>query len=247
MAGKKYNVQQFEKVYELGKLVHNGSDKNHAIDVLVNSHSFNKRTANYFITAVISSLSSFENSSYTTSTNVDFTRFFLDQIKKEYPIDKFNNALNCNHRHAENWIKINKTQKVKMITFLAMLDEFRPISNTEDHYERYRDLTQSELEILSRTFPKKPTRVLTTTWAFIRNSAVVLKVLNRAAGYCEMCKNPAPFLKINEGGPYLEVHHIIPLADDGDDIVENAMALCPNCHREAHLGVDWKKFRKSTT
>jgi 5-methylcytosine-specific restriction protein A len=26
------------------------------------------------------------------------------------------------------------------------------------------------------------------------------------------------------------------LASDGDDTVENAVALCPNCHRRAHFG-----------
>jgi 5-methylcytosine-specific restriction enzyme A len=28
------------------------------------------------------------------------------------------------------------------------------------------------------------------------------------------------------------------LADDGPDIVENAVALCPNCHRRLHHGAD---------
>jgi len=34
----------------------------------------------------------------------------------------------------------------------------------------------------------------------------------------------------------LEVHHKVPLAEGGDDTVENAIALCPNCHRHAHYG-----------
>ncbi|WP_342542729.1 HNH endonuclease signature motif containing protein [Paenisporosarcina sp. FSL H8-0542] len=36
--------------------------------------------------------------------------------------------------------------------------------------------------------------------------------------------------------PYLEVHHIKRLADNGEDSVENAIAVCPNCHRELHFG-----------
>ena len=46
---------------------------------------------------------------------------------------------------------------------------------------------------------------------------------------------PAPFNKPT-GEPFLEVHHVIGLAEGGPDIVENAVALCPNCHREAHHG-----------
>ena len=43
-----------------------------------------------------------------------------------------------------------------------------------------------------------------------------------------------PFLKIN-GARYLEVHHLKRLADGGSDTIENAVAVCPNCHRELHF------------
>ncbi|MGH8437576.1 MAG: HNH endonuclease [Pseudomonas sp.] len=33
-----------------------------------------------------------------------------------------------------------------------------------------------------------------------------------------------------------EVHHKVRLADGGLDTVENAIAVCPNCHRQAHFG-----------
>jgi 5-methylcytosine-specific restriction protein A len=32
------------------------------------------------------------------------------------------------------------------------------------------------------------------------------------------------------------VHHLIRLADGGDDTVDNAVAACPNCHRQRHFG-----------
>ena len=87
--------------------------------------------------------------------------------------------------------------------------------------------------------PKKPESSTVTTKAFKRNADVVVAVLERAKGECERknegCKNPVPF-KRNNGSTFLEVHHIIRLADGGDDTVENAIALCPNCHRELHFG-----------
>ena len=61
-------------------------------------------------------------------------------------------------------------------------------------------------------------------------------VLERANGICQRCRNNAPFLRDSDGLPYLEVHHKTPLAEGGLDMVENAIALCPNCHRHAHLG-----------
>ncbi|EKO3402020.1 HNH endonuclease [Vibrio fluvialis] len=36
------------------------------------------------------------------------------------------------------------------------------------------------------------------------------------------------------GKPYLEVHHLIRLIDDGPDTPVNCVAVCPNCHRELH-------------
>jgi 5-methylcytosine-specific restriction endonuclease McrA len=83
---------------------------------------------------------------------------------------------------------------------------------------------------------KIPKRIQVTIDVFVRNPDVVAEVLNRASGYCEYCKMPAPFHRRTDKTPYLEVHHKIQLANGGRDVVENAVALCPNCHREAHYG-----------
>jgi 5-methylcytosine-specific restriction enzyme A len=73
---------------------------------------------------------------------------------------------------------------------------------------------------------------------FKRNPDVVIEVLNRVNDFCEHCNKVAPFLRAKDGSPYLEVHHTLPLSDGGKDIVENAVALCPNCHRKAHYGMN---------
>ncbi len=85
------------------------------------------------------------------------------------------------------------------------------------------------------TAPTQPERISVTTTSFRRNPDVVAEVLSRAAGICEQCHRPAPF-KRRDGTPYLEVHHRVQLADGGPDTVTNAVALCPNCHREQHYG-----------
>ncbi|MBN3189510.1 MULTISPECIES: HNH endonuclease [Pectobacterium] len=74
------------------------------------------------------------------------------------------------------------------------------------------------------------------TKIFVRNPYVVAEVLHRAQGKCELCKRNAPFLRGKDGTPYLEVHHCVPLSQGGEDTVENAIAVCPNCHRQAHFG-----------
>lgn len=83
---------------------------------------------------------------------------------------------------------------------------------------------------------KKPKVIFVISKAFVRNYDVVAEVLDRANGKCERCKKSAPFNRAKDGTPYLEVHHKIQLAKGGLDSVENAIALCPNCHRQEHHG-----------
>lgn len=82
--------------------------------------------------------------------------------------------------------------------------------------------------------PPIPERVQTTTTVFRRNPDVIAEVLLRAAGHCEVCRKPAPFVRGKDGTPFLEVHHKLPLSEGGEDTVANAVGLCPNCHRSAH-------------
>ncbi len=81
-----------------------------------------------------------------------------------------------------------------------------------------------------------PRLVIREVVTYERNPDVVAEVLVRSKGRCEKCKSSAPFRKRSNGSPYLEVHHIKQLAHGGEDTVANAIAVCPNCHREAHHG-----------
>lgn len=84
--------------------------------------------------------------------------------------------------------------------------------------------------------PKLPEQRPVVSVAYTRNQDVVAEVLERANGICERCGQDAPFLRASNGKPYLEGHHWVPLSEGGEDTVDNAAALCPNCHRELHYG-----------
>ena len=109
-------------------------------------------------------------------------------------------------------------------------------SEFEEAVESAAKLPSSTRERILATESKTPVLTEVTTRVYKRSPYVVAEVLLRAKGKCQSCKRDAPFLK-EDGTPFLEVHHIEWLSKGGEDSVENAIALCPNCHRQAHYGV----------
>jgi 5-methylcytosine-specific restriction endonuclease McrA len=89
-----------------------------------------------------------------------------------------------------------------------------------------------------------PPKTEATLTRYARDPAVVAYVLEWAHGRCESCRHPAPFHR-PDGEPFLEVHHILPLAESGPDTVANTIALCPNCHRQCHHGANATALRKN--
>jgi predicted HNH restriction endonuclease len=88
--------------------------------------------------------------------------------------------------------------------------------------------------LIAKTADDPIKKVAVEVTRFFRNRHVVAERLYIANGICEMCGNPAPFSRYIDGQPYLEVHHVKPLSENGPDSVENTQALCPNCHSEIH-------------
>lgn len=79
---------------------------------------------------------------------------------------------------------------------------------------------------------------------FVRDPKVAGWVRSNAEGRCEACCSPAPF-KCDNGIPFLEVHHLRPLSEGGPDTPDNAIAICPNCHRQLHYGLGREEIRES--
>jgi len=84
---------------------------------------------------------------------------------------------------------------------------------------------------------KFPEEVRIFSKNYKRNPDVIAEVLLRANGVCEHCKQPAPFTRASDGTPYLEVHHKQQLSEGKEDTVENALGVCPNCHKYFHYGI----------
>ncbi len=95
-------------------------------------------------------------------------------------------------------------------------------------------LSDEELERRARKSQGISSERTVTTRQRSRDQYVAEYVKRRAAGKCDLCGKDAPF-RDTSGKPYLEVHHIEWLSKGGMDTIENAVALCPNCHRKMHV------------
>lgn len=108
-----------------------------------------------------------------------------------------------------------------------------PATNPHELQRRAAALAASGVPLTNSVGNATPSRFERVVQEFARSPAVVAEVFRIAAGRCELCECAAPFLRA-DGSPYLEVHHVHKLAEDGADTVDNAVALCPTCHRLLH-------------
>ena len=109
----------------------------------------------------------------------------------------------------------------------------RKISRLDDDklevMAKYSDGKMYETGVLEKGFEKNP---------FVREF-----VLRRAGERCELCGMKSPFEV--KGRPYLEIYHIKKFRDGGRDVIENEVALCPNCIKKMqilNLPADKKKL-----
>lgn len=104
--------------------------------------------------------------------------------------------------------------------------------------EMKRELKELEEEIvtalMNSAFKNERVSRTLTTVRFDKKALYSAYVRKRAGGYCDLCRNKAPFYD-EDGNPYLETHHIERLSNGGIDSPDNMVALCPNCHRKVHM------------
>jgi hypothetical protein len=86
-----------------------------------------------------------------------------------------------------------------------------------------------------------PALVSTTRQVRYRDPRVTAWILENAQGVCEVCGESG--YEMDDGSLYLEVHHIVPLADNGPDVISNSIAACEKCHGMLHRWKDRASLR----
>lgn len=238
----KLNETQIAEACRVAELVYSGQLKKRDGSRMLEADSgFNASYAGMLID-IYSSLVNGREFRRTTSTQA--MRALLEQIQHAHGHAGLANALVALDAHIRYYEAHYETTMAQMREMLTDVRSSQANPPTMELVQRQlqasvdRALSDSSQARRSRlaAASAKPRTMLVQTTVYLRNPDVVAEVLVRADGTCERCGNSAPFLRAKDGTPYLEVHHKEKLANGGDDTVENAIALCPNCHRREHFG-----------
>jgi len=161
-------------------------------------------------------------------------------IDKEYTY--FGQVKLAGEPYQEEQLDTNGQSRTVWMFPLMLLEKTIPIS--QDDFDQLnklkikkaKRLSLEELKKRAETAPKKPPgkRPVASLPQHDRNQYVSEYVKIKAKGICQLCEKPAPF-KDSKNIPFLETHHVIWLSMGGLDTIENAVALCPNCHRKMHI------------
>ncbi|HHX60023.1 MAG TPA: HNH endonuclease [Epulopiscium sp.] len=109
--------------------------------------------------------------------------------------------------------------------------------------EKSTDVIQIE-QVGSKEKPKKI--IVNNKEVYVRDSSVIKYAKEKAAWLCEVNPTHDTFINKYNGFPYVEAHHLIPMALQDNfnyslDVPSNIISVCPNCHRMVHYGMDSDK------
>ncbi len=223
---------------EYGKAITSEAAANH----LVSKYRWNESSAYGYVHTFLCMM---DGKEYQRTINAYATEYYLRNIRSDFGFPRFQCAISAVKKHLEYYIKKGKSKQYKIQAIIKKLEnEFFVDNSLEVINKDFQKQVYESLSLNKETrdkrlevAPKKPESISVTIKVYVRNPDVVAAVLARAKGVCEGCKKPAPFIRAKDNSPYLEVHHKIQLAKGGEDTVLNAIALCPNCHREYHYGI----------
>lgn len=123
---------------------------------------------------------------------------------------------------------------LKLIDFKRSYIEIDDINKIEAVKEKnIKKMSSAKIKSYAENFKSKDNVREVVSKHIDRNPHVKEYAKIRAAGVCQLCEKKAPFNTTN-GEPFLEVHHVDYLRNNGDDSWDNVVALCPNCHRKIH-------------
>jgi len=128
---------------------------------------------------------------------------------------------------------IPEIHKIKLIQ--AKEDSVREIIKKFGKLEKYFEIKTSKLKnkeitkIIPSSMKKEPQKIKTAILRRVRDTVKTKKLKKIYQNKCQLCNYSFPEY-VKSG--YSEVHHVWPMADNGNDDFDNMLVLCPNHHTE---------------
>ncbi len=117
--------------------------------------------------------------------------------------------------------------------------------NDESEEKIYSQIDIDSLRQKVQSINTTPSQVQRQISVYSRNNALRAFVKARANYSCEMPNCDYIAFEKENGEKYIEVHHLIPLSEDGEDSVLNTVALCPTCHRKIHYAQNKEQLKET--
>lgn len=136
------------------------------------------------------------------------------------------------------------TDNVNIFIYNLSKLENQNIGNDDSEEKLYAQINIDLLRERVQNVNTTPTQVQREINVYSRNNALRVFVKIRANYSCEMPDCDYIAFEKDNGEKYIEVHHIIPLADGGEDSDTNTVALCPICHRKMHYSKNKERLKE---
>ncbi len=186
----------------------------------------------------------------------------IGEVQINNPIDLDTYKLVENIKHINGYREYNKAENGfpnaainYYLSFVSqiLIDQETSIDNLSDQLIDYKQhdnnnshlfIEKDIIEPLEKPYPI----TINNVKRYRRNLLEVRKAKKFASYICEYDNNHVTFVNNHDNKPYIEAHHLIPMATQGlfkynIDFADNIICLCPNCHRRIHYGVKSDKSK----
>lgn len=142
------------------------------------------------------------------------------------------------------WVYVSEKGKAFRRRAVSLQPKWPP-ENVETYLEeceraafRLRNQEKEKLRERAIASGKKQPRFYDGKQRIYERSIWVMEFCKTRADYrCEITDcDYTPFMILGRGENYVEIHHLKPLSEEGEDTIDNVACLCPNHHKEIHYG-----------
>ncbi|MFK2822522.1 HNH endonuclease [Arcobacter sp. YIC-80] len=218
-----------EKIYDISKQVYFSElSFSQGVDYLVNTYDMNKNSMADYIYAFKHLM---DGEEYTRTISYDGTKFYLENILKDFGIDRFNKALTSVRLHISYYESL---QNITMKKQRKLLEELEQIKANNIVYPD--EISSNEVEKILEGTKKQ---VLVNIYE--RDTKARQACLDEFGYTCKICSFDFEKKYGKLGREFIHVHHLIPLSEIKGEYVVNPIKdlipVCPNCHAMLHRKV----------